>query len=705
MGASCSPGRVTTCGPVLVSGSDPCEAVPCGSSSSASRPVLAAVSGAAAVPEAMPYSMERHPELASSRESVPIRVENFRICRDRDTSGWRSMFLPSVRLGSGISATVYEADELADNSVSRGVAVLGNALPEWTTGFLRSCGGVGGAGRRVAVKVFKRVGTGSFKFELEAYSYLGIHPNITRLMQCFQNANAQDVLIYECCDRQTLWGLFDKQCAQGSLLPMALVVRIIHQLLMALEHVAACGIEHQDVKPENIFLYRCSLADRTADLKLGDFGWATPGPWCATRELPSKGIGSLWYAAPEMNPPLRPRGSISSGSTRCTSNSSAFGTLDRIASTFNLTPAPPQLVGRSDMWSAGVVLYLLLVGHNPFEPAGDLPAKEVEQELLRMVEEANFDRQSRNWLMLAADMRDFITNVLQVEPNSRPSATEAISRIAVFSMLSKKADQATPQWIAWQKERDEHWACLSGLQQMLWIAVARSVTEPEMLPEVVMSAQRAARIGVSKPSAASVYETRTRQSYLHQLAHELSATPLSGWLLEPAGFHEIARLAFSYLDVDADGFLSPDDLAHHVLLPPSEALRVAHHWTVAWRSNCEQARGHAPSSLALSPADVHAALVDKIPGAGTAANGPVVLLHSAEDDAGFRGFARCGCSPQPTKAFVLPRAGCPTSRTSEPGAKAVTESCSLLAWDLKPWPLSEVGSPLTPVSGENYALQ
>ena len=57
-----------------------------------------------------------------------------------------------------------------------------------------------------------------------------------------------------------------------------LVARLLRQLLLALQHVTACGVEHQDVKPENMLLYGVSLEEQRAELKLGDFGWAVAQP-------------------------------------------------------------------------------------------------------------------------------------------------------------------------------------------------------------------------------------------------------------------------------------------------------------------------------------------------------------------------------------------------------------------------------------------
>merc|ERR1719336_2613951 len=55
------------------------------------------------------------------------------------------------------------------------------------------------------------------------------------------------------------------------------------------------------------------------------------------------------------------------------------------------------------------------------------------------------------------------------------------------------------------------------------------------------------------------------QKYLWQLARELGTMPIFQWLQDRGSWADIVRLAFQYLDLDADGLLSPQDLVGHIV--------------------------------------------------------------------------------------------------------------------------------------------
>lgn len=315
-------------------------------------------------------------------------------------------------------------------------------------------------------------------------------------------------------------------------------------------------------------LFDVSVAAQRGELKLGDFGWAaaaSPKAGGAASEVPSTGAGSLWYAPPELNPPV-----------------------EGITPDFNASvdARGTPLRGRSDMWSVGVVLYLLLVGHNPFNRALKQSTQEaIDTEVMRLSALGQFNNRAERWLQLHVEARDLISVLLRVKPCSRPSATEAL-RHPFFRRAPKLSETddydesvffhgRVSGWVG----HEAAWRRLDGLQRLGWVAVARALAEPELESSVVTGALEGVRCG---GQSSSPWEA----SYLWQLAKELAATPVFHWLRERGAWPHVVRLAFCYLDVDADGLLGPSDLAGHVARQGARSDAVC-------RESAPQARGGA----------------------------------------------------------------------------------------------------------------
>ena len=177
-------------------------------------------------------------------------------------------------------------------------------------------------GRRVAIKRPFKSGLedGFARFQVEARAATLRHPNIPAVYEMGE----QDGLPYiamEFVEGEAL----DKVIASKRPLDLIEKLSIIEQVCSALGHAHEKGIVHRDIKPANVILQADGVA------KIIDFGIAKILSTDAKTGLTqaSQIIGSLHYIAPE-----RFKGE----------------TVD----------------GRSDIFSAGVMLYLLLTGHLPF---------------------------------------------------------------------------------------------------------------------------------------------------------------------------------------------------------------------------------------------------------------------------------------------------------------------------------------------------
>lgn len=148
------------------------------------------------------------------------------------------------------------------------------------------------------------------------------HPNIASLLGV-QRQDNRILMFLEYIDGITL----DKALDRGPLSP-GTTASIIAQVLNALAYAHSSGVVHRDVKPANIMI------QKDGRVKLMDFGIARAGQ---DRKLTSTGqaLGSLHYMSPEQ------------------------------------INALPDIDGRTDLYSLGIVMYQSITGTKPFDGPSD----------------------------------------------------------------------------------------------------------------------------------------------------------------------------------------------------------------------------------------------------------------------------------------------------------------------------------------------
>ncbi|KAL7517589.1 hypothetical protein ACHAWX_002503, partial [Stephanocyclus meneghinianus] len=155
--------------------------------------------------------------------------------------------------------------------------------------------------------------------------------------------------------------------------------RMIYQILSAVSYMHKHNIVHRDIKPENILL---ETAEADSPIKIIDFGLARKHR--AERGEPpmSTIVGTPYYIAPEV---LR-----------------------------------KSYTKSSDLWSVGVISYILLCGYPPFNGASN---SEVYSAVLRGL----YYFPSSDWKHVSSSARDFVVRLLQTDPRRRMTAEEAMS--------------------------------------------------------------------------------------------------------------------------------------------------------------------------------------------------------------------------------------------------------------------------------------
>ena len=74
---------------------------------------------------------------------------------------------------------------------------------------------------------------------------------------------------------------------------------------------------------------------------------------------------------------------------------------------------------KCDIWSAGVITYILLSGMPPFNGASD-------SEIFKKVRSGHFSFSDKSWATVSAKAKDFITKLLTFKAEDRPTAEQAL---------------------------------------------------------------------------------------------------------------------------------------------------------------------------------------------------------------------------------------------------------------------------------------
>jgi len=293
--------------------------------------------------------------------------------------------------------------------------VLGSGM----NGQVRLATSVSQPGQRFAVKSFQLEGIEQRELDSiasEVGIYLSLdHPHIARLFDVYESKK-QLHLVMECMEGGEL---FDKVVSKKDKRFSEDEARFaLRQMLLALNYLHSHGFVHRDVKLEN-FVYDAQDSDH---LKLIDFGFSKK--WDASRSKMSQALGSAAYVAPEV--------------------------MNR------------NYTSQCDMWSLGVVGFILIGGYMPFS------GKEVA------AKRGMYTMKPEKWDGISAEGRDFIRSMLEVNPAQRLTAQQALEHPWILGKALP-----TPDGMEGVVEDLRQFSCLSKNQQLCRQMVAWSIPNKE----------------------------------------------------------------------------------------------------------------------------------------------------------------------------------------------------------------------------------
>jgi calcium/calmodulin-dependent protein kinase I len=185
--------------------------------------------------------------------------------------------------------------------------------------------------------------------------------------------------------------LFDHIVARGQYSEKD-AANIVRQILEGVSYMHNNGIAHRDLKPENLL----AMDDNCDIVKISDFGLSKE--FLGDNNLHTA-CGTPEYAAPEVV--------------------SAMGTYDHAV----------------DIWSIGVITYILLCGYPPFYDPGEQQGKLFEQ-----ITAGRYEFPSGDWDGISAEAKDFIRNILVTDPQRRMTSKQCLQH----SWLVNNAQKNVP---------------------------------------------------------------------------------------------------------------------------------------------------------------------------------------------------------------------------------------------------------------------
>mmetsp|Transcript_18592 Transcript_18592/g.56153 ORF Transcript_18592/g.56153 Transcript_18592/m.56153 type:complete len:489 (-) Transcript_18592:1324-2790(-) len=399
-------------------------------------------------------------------------------------------------------------------------------------------------GERVAIKTMaKRFGPDGYLdqmfvrrvlHEVDILQHLGCSLNVAYCFGAFEESSCVG-LVLEMCEGGELWSRIKADHSERD------AARLVREILRTVAQCHSRNVIIRDVKPDN-FLFLSD--DDQSGMRAIDFGLAE---YCEPGQYLSDKAGTVIYIAPEV-----------------------------LRSNYTLS---------ADVWSVGIIAYLLLTGRLPF---GGEDGQEVSdlfltkqtfsnRDVFRAVLYSPLDFDSPPWDRLSGDAKDLVHSLLQRDADMRPTALEALHHPWLQGGTSA-SDAPIDRSIV---QRLQRFGTYGRLKQVALRKVAHSFTEDSHM----LSELRALFDAIDTDNSGTISHAEMLQamksgqwnlsdSEVSQLLAQLEVTPegdfdygdwiaaLVDWksLQESSEWDSWIKAAFDAFDVDGSGRLDTGKL-------------------------------------------------------------------------------------------------------------------------------------------------
>uniref|UniRef100_A0A0R0HCY3 non-specific serine/threonine protein kinase n=1 Tax=Glycine max TaxID=3847 RepID=A0A0R0HCY3_SOYBN len=399
-------------------------------------------------------------------------------------------------------------------------------------------------GQQVAVKVIPKakmttaIAIEDVRREVKILKALTGHKNLVQFYDAYEDHD-NVYIVMELCEGGEL---LDRILSRGGKYTEEDAKAVLRQILNVVAFCHLQGVVHRDLKPEN-FLF--ASKDESSKLKAIDFGLSD---FVKLDERLNDIVGSAYYVAPEV--------------------------LHRAYST------------EADVWSIGVIAYILLCGSRPFWAR-------TESGIFRAVLKADPIFDEPPWPSLSDEATNFVKRLLNKDPRKRMSAAQALSHPWI-----RNKDVKLPLDILIFKLMKAY-MCSSSLRKAALRALSKTLTVDELfylreqfallepskngtinLENIKVVLMVNATDAMKESRIPDFLASLNALQYRRMDFDEFCAAALSVHQLETLDqWEQNARCAYDFFEKDGNKAIVIDELASELGLGPSVPVHaVLHDW-------------------------------------------------------------------------------------------------------------------------------
>ncbi|KAM2199856.1 hypothetical protein ACFX1Q_002956 [Malus domestica] len=388
-------------------------------------------------------------------------------------------------------------------------------------------------GQPVAVKIIAKakmttaIAIEDVRREVKILKALAGHKNLVRFYDAFEDDH-NVYIVMELCEGGEL---LDKILSRGGRYTEKDAKTIVVQILSVVSFCHLQGVVHRDLKPEN-FLF--TTRDEDAPMKVIDFGLSDLiRPDQRLNDI----VGSAYYVAPEV-----------------------------LYRSYSL---------EADMWSVGVITYILLCGSRPFWAR-------TESGIFRSVLRADPNFDDSPWPSVSSEAKDFLKRLLNKDHRKRMTAAQALTH----PWLRDEKHDVPLDILIYKLVKS--YVRSSPFKRAALKALSKALTEDELFylraqfrllgPKNGRVSLDNFRTALMKNSTDAMKMSRVYDiiNLMEPLSHkkldfeEFCVAAISSYQLEAhEGWEKIASTAFEHFENEGNRVISVEELAQEMNLGPT----------------------------------------------------------------------------------------------------------------------------------------